>query len=324
MNRRTIACTAALALAAGLAHAQPRVAIVAAADAAGGPRYTDPQAKLQGTGLFSAVDIIDARLTTPTLADLQQYDAIMTWSNFDYANSTTLGDNLADYVDAGGGVVVTIFANTNQGVNRTLQGRWQSGGYEIIPSAAGATTTGGNHALGAILIPGHPILDGVNSFLGGTTSWRPATTTLAAHGVKVALWTDDKTLVATSTQFPGRVDLGMYPPSDAVNASWWVSASDGARLMANALIFAAGTGGPTCEPDITTGAIPGQPGYLTPNGILNNDDFFAFLIEFSAGNLAVADVTTTAVPGSPGYGTPNGVINNDDFFYYLIIFSAGC
>ena len=90
------------------------------------------------------------------------------------------------------------------------------------------------------------------------------------------------------------------------------------------VIYYTPAGGPTCEPDITTGAIPGQPGYLVPNGIVNNDDFFAFLIEFTAGNLAVADVTTGAVAGQPGYGVPNGVINNDDFFYYLIVFTAGC
>jgi len=79
-----------------------------------------------------------------------------------------------------------------------------------------------------------------------------------------------------------------------------------------------------CAPDLTTGAVPGQPGYGVPNGILNNDDFFYFLAQFAAGNLAVADVTTGAVPGQPGYGVPNGVINNDDFFYYLAIFAAGC
>ena len=80
----------------------------------------------------------------------------------------------------------------------------------------------------------------------------------------------------------------------------------------------------SCEPDLTTGAVAGQPGYGVPNGVLNNDDFFYFLSQFSAGNLAVADVTTGAVQGQPGYGVPNGVINNDDFFYYLAIFAAGC
>ncbi|MEZ6234264.1 MAG: GC-type dockerin domain-anchored protein [Phycisphaerales bacterium] len=81
---------------------------------------------------------------------------------------------------------------------------------------------------------------------------------------------------------------------------------------------------PACEPDLTTGAIAGQPGYGVPNGILNNDDFFYYLAQFAAGNLAVADLTTGAIAGQPGYGVPNGILNNDDFFYYLAIFAAGC
>ena len=79
-----------------------------------------------------------------------------------------------------------------------------------------------------------------------------------------------------------------------------------------------------CRPDLTTGAVPGSPGYGTPNGTLNNDDFFYYLAEFAAGNLAVCDLTGTAVAGQPGYGVPNGVLSNDDFFYYLTIFAAGC
>ncbi|MCB9841591.1 MAG: hypothetical protein H6809_08085 [Phycisphaeraceae bacterium] len=81
---------------------------------------------------------------------------------------------------------------------------------------------------------------------------------------------------------------------------------------------------PVCEPDLTTGAVAGQPGFGVPNGVLNNDDFFYYLGQFAAGNLAVADLTTGAVPGQPGYGVPNGVLTNDDFFYYLAIFAAGC
>ena len=81
---------------------------------------------------------------------------------------------------------------------------------------------------------------------------------------------------------------------------------------------------PACRPDLTTGAIPGQPGYGVPNGTLNNDDFFYYLAQFAAGNVAVADLTTGAIPGQPGYGVPNGIVNNDDFFYYLAIFAAGC
>jgi len=80
----------------------------------------------------------------------------------------------------------------------------------------------------------------------------------------------------------------------------------------------------SCAPDLTTGAIPGQPGYGVPNGLLNTDDFFYYLAQYSAGNVAVADLTTGAIPGQPGYGVPNGVVNTDDFFFYLSLFSIGC
>ena len=81
---------------------------------------------------------------------------------------------------------------------------------------------------------------------------------------------------------------------------------------------------PACRPDLTTSAIPGAPGYGVPNGVLNNEDFFYYLSQFAAGNVAVADITTGAVPGQPGYGVPNGILNNDDFFYYLSLFASGC
>ncbi|MEZ6234522.1 MAG: GC-type dockerin domain-anchored protein [Phycisphaerales bacterium] len=87
--------------------------------------------------------------------------------------------------------------------------------------------------------------------------------------------------------------------------------------------WANGNGAPTCEPDLTTGAIAGMPGYGVPNGVLNNDDFFYYLALFAANDPA-ADLTTGAIAGMPGYGVPNGIINNDDFFYYLALFAVGC
>ena len=81
--------------------------------------------------------------------------------------------------------------------------------------------------------------------------------------------------------------------------------------------------GPFCAPDISGHANPALPGLGTPDGVVNNEDFFCYLIFFAAGN-ARADMTTGAIPGSPGYGVPNGIINNDDFFFFLNIFVAGC
>lgn len=79
----------------------------------------------------------------------------------------------------------------------------------------------------------------------------------------------------------------------------------------------------SCIPDLTTVAIPGQPGYGVPNGTVSSDDFFYYLQLFTA-SAVQADLTHTSVPGSPGYGVPNGVVNNDDYFFYLTAFGQGC
>jgi len=143
---------------------------------------------------------------------------------------------------------------------------------------------------------------------------------------------------AIATQAAGTVNGSLPPVTGHLTATWTAPSSGsfvvGVRITRPYTVpgethqyvdnFSIDSGGGTCQPDLTTTAIPGTPGYGTPNGTLNNDDFFYYLAQFAAGNLAVADLTTTAIPGTPGYGTPNGIINNDDFFYYLAIFAAGC
>jgi hypothetical protein len=79
-----------------------------------------------------------------------------------------------------------------------------------------------------------------------------------------------------------------------------------------------------CVADLSTGAVASQPGYGVPDDRVNNDDFFFYLAEFAAGNVARCDLTFSAVPSTPGYGFPNGILDNEDFFYYLTIFAAGC
>lgn len=214
---------------------RPDVAIVAsAASSISDGRFTDPRDKLLGTGFFNSVDIISTYQATPTLNDLRNYDAIITWSNTNYADPVALGNVLADYVDMGGGVVVATYANSTTNTSRYLQGRWITGGYEIVPHASGSTT--GSASLGTILVPGHPLLDGVLTFEGGTSSARPTTTSVTAGSTRIAEWTGGKTLVAVGSSMH-RVDLGMYPPSSDVYTTGWVSSTDGARLMANALLY---------------------------------------------------------------------------------------
>ena len=300
-----------LLLTAAAAGQTARVAIVSGASntsAAQVATYNgDVRSKLLGTGLFAAVDIIDVSpfaAMTPTLAELQQYDAVLTYSNGNYHDAAALGDVLADFVDSGGGVVVTMQALASPTAGRYLAGRWlEPSSYEIVQTRQGSTFSA-QMPMGTILVPDHPILEGVGSFNGGGTSLRPTTTNMAPHGQQIALWQDGKILVATSTQFPGRVDLGMLPLSTDVASGGWLASTDGARLMANALLYTI-HGEPDCfaNCDASTAA-----------PVLNVADFTCFLQKFAAGDSYANCDESTAEP----------VLNVADFTCFLQRFAAGC
>ncbi len=220
----------------GASSGLPAVAIVASASGnVTDPWFIDPHDRLVMSGAFSSVTILHAGETTPTPTQLSAFDAVIVWSNFAFADPGALGDALADYVNAGGGVVLATFANSSETAGRALGGRWVSHEYEVIPSAGGTAT--GPAALGTILEPGHPIMQGVASFSGGSSSFRPATTNTATSTQKIALWDDGATLVAVREDAVGSlVALGFYPPSDDVLAGFWDASTDGDLLIENALV----------------------------------------------------------------------------------------
>jgi hypothetical protein len=264
-------CAAALAVAGARATPQYDVAICASAlSSSAGCQFVDVQAKLLASGQFTTVDVINASATTPSLVQLSAYDAVIVWSNVNFADSVALGNVLADYVDAGGGVVVAVFACSTVSANRWIGGRWQTG-YEVILDQG--DTTFGTAFLGTVNAPGHALMNGVSTFDGGSSSFRPTSTALAAGATLVASWNDGKVLAAVGGN-PKRVDLGFYPPSSACSGSLWSVASDGGRLMANALSFAAGACNNTvasyCTSSTTThGCVPvmGANGVPSASGV---------------------------------------------------------
>lgn len=259
-----IAFAAVLSASAALAAAvMPRVAIVAAAtntaDPQNNPRFTDARDMLVADGRFSQVDIINttpfAGGGTPTLSTLMQYDAVLHWTNDSNADSVSLGNVMADYVDAGGGVVVAVFANTSTNAQRYLQGRWLTGQYEVIPSQGthtegpppGTSGTSGFVHMSTLLEPAHPLFDGIGDVRlnWATTSqglrwgaYRPTTTNIHPWARKLALWDDGKTALAIHNANPKRIDLGFHPVSDLVAAGYYDRTSDAGRQIANAMYFA--------------------------------------------------------------------------------------
>lgn len=200
----------------------------------------DIQQKLQGTGQFVAVDILDVSDVTPTLEELQAFDSVLVHGNFRYQNAMALGNVMANYVDSGGGVVCMMFEvglDDSYGT-MMMQGRWSSEEYYAIPR--GSHENGPRANLGTVHDPGHPIMQGVLSFDGGSSSFRPSTYNITLGSVRVADWSDGRPLVVTKTIGSARrVDLAFYPVSSDVLSNSWDSSTDGTLLMANALTWVA-------------------------------------------------------------------------------------
>jgi len=79
---------------------------------------------------------------------------------------------LADYVDGGGGVVVAVFSFYNPTHSLGLDGRISSANY--LPFTQPGGQTGGNGLTMVIDDAQHPIMAGVTTFNGGTSSYSHA------------------------------------------------------------------------------------------------------------------------------------------------------
>ena len=201
-----------------------------------GAASTDIRNKLLASGLFSVVDYINISTTTPTVLQLQQYASVLVYTGLNaYSSPTALGNNLATYVDGGGGVVQAVFSNASQ----PMQGRFSMSPYVLITPGGQAM----NQPLTLEAIqPTHPILTGVDSFHGGSGSYR-STGGAAPGATTIAVWEDSNSnsvaplVVVKDIGSARRVDLNFLPPSDAVDSRYWDQGTDGAILLANAVSY---------------------------------------------------------------------------------------
>lgn len=224
-----VASTLALA-APAQAEPDPRPrALLLASDAT--EYIQDVKNKLVASGAFAEVDIAPeaagCSLGVPVLADLLAYDSVHLWTDCGVNDPEGLGDVLADYVDAGGRLVVSVFATGVQGL--TPEGRLRSGGY--LPVASGSYTSGPRESLVADL-PDHPLLQDVRNFDGGDASYRGTGLDVTEGSTLVAHWSSGEPLVAVRGNV---VFLNFFPPSSDVGWGFWDAATDGAQLMVNAL-----------------------------------------------------------------------------------------
>ena len=194
----------------------------------------DVLGKLIDTDQFNSVTLINVAVETPTIEELSAFNSVLVWSDYNFADATTLGNNLADYVDMGGGVVCAMFT---VGQVR-LSGRFYTDEYWVINPIS---SIGGTSSLGTIHEPDHPILNNVQSLDACGTCYRPSSNEIADGAIRVADWTDGAPFIVTR-EINGvhRADLGLFPPTSDSYSSGWDPASDVVLLMANTLTWVSG------------------------------------------------------------------------------------
>ncbi|HKW28033.1 MAG TPA: hypothetical protein VJT54_01760 [Verrucomicrobiae bacterium] len=192
--------------------------------------------KIAGVGSIPRVDIIPVTTgyPVPSLAQLRAYQSVLVYSDQGFSDNVGMGNVLADYLDQGGGLALATFAYWNSGT-LSIQGRLVSGGYLPFTTAGQAGTPGLTLVKD---LPSHPLLDAVGSFNGGSSSFQNSSITIAAGATLVAHWSNGQPLVGAKDIGAGHfAGLNFFPPSSDVRSDLWVSSTDGARLMADALLW---------------------------------------------------------------------------------------
>lgn len=182
--------------------------------------------------LGSVIHIVDITDSIPPLSSLNQYDAVLVWTTAAVTDPTALGNRLADYVDAGGGLVLGQMAFVD---GFALGGRIMTPGYSPLLSAP---PTGSAIArkidFFSLTIPFHVILNGVSLLdlaFYSTDQW--SNPVLAAGATRIAL--DDSGATAIAVNTADRV-IGLNMSGNFSRGGY----SEPAKLIVNSLLFVAG------------------------------------------------------------------------------------
>jgi N-acetylneuraminic acid mutarotase len=181
----------------------------------------------------SVVDFFDAQVGTPTLAQLLTYQIIVPFSNCSYADHVTLGNNLADYLDANG--VVVAFNFDWAGGVFSIQGRWLTGNYTPFDDLGTINSTNGT--LGSCTFS--PLCNGVTTL----NAFHRMTLTVASGATEAATWNDGTPLMA----YKGRA-VGLSAYVGDFSGNW---SGQYARVIMNAGHYLLPCGTPTPTPTAT-------------------------------------------------------------------------
>ncbi|HEX7654930.1 MAG TPA: hypothetical protein VF607_15580 [Verrucomicrobiae bacterium] len=200
------------------------------------PYNVDVTNKLLATKAVASVDLF--RYITndilPTATQLNGYAALLIYSDAAFGDPAAIGNALANYSDQGGGLVLSTFDfYSTPGLG--FAGRLTNG---YLPFTL-ATQSGASGQTLVKDLPASPLLDGVNSFNGGSSSFMNFSITNAPGATGIAHWANGQPLVAVGSNTLNRVvGLNFFPPSSDARADFWVASTDGAKLIGNAMAYA--------------------------------------------------------------------------------------
>ncbi|MEL7147791.1 MAG: hypothetical protein AAFO69_15570, partial [Bacteroidota bacterium] len=245
----------------------------------GGTYFNGLIDSLQKYNRFASITFIDISISTPGTTQLANFDAVLLYNTFDYANATSLGDALADYVDAGRGVVYAP-AQYNSG-SKGLFGRWANGDYKVFD---GNQTQFEN--LTTTEFPEHPITEGITQIVSGN---KTGDTELFSDGEVLGRFSDNTILLAEK-EIDGvkRVDLGIYPED-----MFYTTLPDDQhiQMMLNALDYVAelenGSNVSWVEFDQYEGTVPASGSMeigVTLSGVDLEEDIYDATIRFTTNN----------------------------------------
>ncbi len=200
-------------------------------------RAADVYQKIVSTNLFDQVDLHTSNDSLPTLEKLLRYDAILYWNDYVPVSHTTFSERIVEYINSGGGFVDGI---CHTGDYRQLPSPY-SDDYRVFQFASYKYNTGFESIIKDI--PSHPILNGVNTFA-ATSPLQQFNVTLLSGAYTILTGSNDVPLVVARENIGNakarRVSFNFWPVSSDIKDSQWNSSTDGARLMANALLWVAG------------------------------------------------------------------------------------
>jgi hypothetical protein len=183
------------------------------------------------------INFVDVTTVAPTLATLSAYDAVLVYSQQTWSEPAALGDVLADYVDAGGGVVLAQGCFV-EGPSFQLTGRIMTAGYSPFGAAPTSTGEAGDRTIdvASVAVPFHPVFNGTDVsnlvYAGGAFLSNPVLNTGA-------------TLLAANDN--GHNALAISANGRLIGSNIWVlgtfsdpAQADARKLLANSLLFVGG------------------------------------------------------------------------------------